>query len=178
MSNGGALIDFLSTFALTGDSSASASAAKAAAKAQQHEPSKTSSSSSSAGTPASSAAKPPLPQQSATPSTPQTVERAAAAPQRQPLRYAVFLTILRTDPVLSRAVKRVLASVSDALAEERTALRSHGGTHSSSSSHGARRGSTSGAAEPGDAAAATAAMRVQAFLQQVRDLHMLFFHSI
>jgi hypothetical protein len=115
MSNGGALIDFLSTFALTGDSSASASAAKAAAKAQQHEPSKTSS--SSAGTPASSAAKPPLPQQSATPSTPQTVERAAAAPQRQPLRYAVFLTILRTDPVLSRAVKRVLASVSDALAE-------------------------------------------------------------
>ena len=172
MSNGGALIDFLSTFALTGDSSASASAAKA----QQHEPSKTSS--SSAGTPASSAAKPPLPQQSATPSTPQTVERAAAAPQRQPLRYAVFLTILRTDPVLSRAVKRVLASVSDALAEERTALRSHGGTHSSSSSHGARRGSTSGAAEPGDEAAATAAMRVQAFLQQVRDLHMLFFHSI
>ena len=176
MSNGGALIDFLSTFALTGDSSASASAAKSAAKAQQHEPSKTSS--SSASTPASSAAKPPLPQQSATPSTPQTVERAAAAPQRQPLRYAVFLTILRTDPVLSRAVKRVLASVSDALAEERTALRSHGGTHSSSSSHGARRGSTSGAAEPGDEAAATAAMRVQAFLQQVRDLHMLFFYSI
>ena len=176
MSNGGALIDFLNTFALTGDSSASASATKAAAKAQQHEPSKTSS--SSAGTPASSAAKPPLPQQSATPSTPQTVERAVAAPQRQPLRYAVFLTILRTDPVLSRAVKRVLASVSDALAEERTALRSHGGTHSSSSSHGARRGSTSGAAEPGDEAAATAAMRVQAFLQQVRDLHMLFFYSI
>ena len=132
--DGARLIDFLSTFAMTSDGGLGE-------KLEPLEPDLVGAERSAPGGAVE-----------ATQSSGGAAAAAEAAAQPEPLRYAEFLRVLRTDTVLSRAVKRCIASAAEALATEQLSVRVS-----------TRRGAAS------TETTASAPARVHAFLKQAES---------